>query len=106
MAQPAANNPPIVTTDLALRDVSSAIDFILRRRGLSKLNLMGWSWGAVSIAAYAADHPDKVEYCMRQAGCEPHQPRRPVAAVRTICSHTDVALTRTSAGGCARGQEE
>jgi len=61
MDQPAANNPPIVSTDVAVKDVSAAIDFILRRRGISKLNLMGWSWGTVIMAAYAAAWPDKVE---------------------------------------------
>src|SRR5215469_16687165 len=61
MDQPPASNPPIVTTDVAVRDVSSAIDFILRRRGLSKLSLMGWSWGTVIMGAYTADHNDKVD---------------------------------------------
>jgi pimeloyl-ACP methyl ester carboxylesterase len=60
MDQPAASNPPIVTTDVAVKDVGSAIDFILRRRGLSKLNLMGWSWGTVIMGAYTADHAEKV----------------------------------------------
>jgi predicted alpha/beta-fold hydrolase len=45
MEQPAASNPPVVTTDVAVKDIGSAIDFILRRRGIAKLNLMGWSWG-------------------------------------------------------------
>ena len=61
MDQPASSNPPIATTDVAVRDVSSAIDFILKRRGLSKLSLMGWSWGTVIMGAYTADHPDKVD---------------------------------------------
>ena len=61
MDQPAANNPPVATTDVAVRDVNSVIDFILRRRSVSTINLMGWSWGTVIMAAYAADHPDKVE---------------------------------------------
>jgi pimeloyl-ACP methyl ester carboxylesterase len=61
MDQPAASNPPIVTTDVAVKDVGSAIDFILRRRGISKLNLMGWSWGTVIMGAYTADHNDKVD---------------------------------------------
>src|SRR5260370_17723365 len=34
MDQPAANIPPIVTTDVAGQDVGSAIDFILQRRGM------------------------------------------------------------------------
>jgi pimeloyl-ACP methyl ester carboxylesterase len=61
MDQPAADNPPIVTTDVAVKDIGSAIDFILRRRGISKINLMGWSWGTVTMGAYTADHNDKVE---------------------------------------------
>ena len=61
MDQPAASNPPIVTTDVAVKDVGSAIDFILRRRGISRLSLMGWSWGTVIMGTYTADHNDKVE---------------------------------------------
>ena len=61
MDQPAANNSPIVTTDVAVKDVGSAIDFILQRRGVSKLSLLGWSWGPVIIGAYTADHNDKVD---------------------------------------------
>src|SRR5215475_9773371 len=61
MDQPAANNPPIATTDVAVRDFTSAVDFIIRRRSLPTINLMGWSWGTVITAAYAANHPDKVE---------------------------------------------
>jgi pimeloyl-ACP methyl ester carboxylesterase len=61
MDQPPASNPPIVTTDVALKDVGSAIDFILQRRGVSKLSLMGWSWGTVIMGAYTADHNDKVD---------------------------------------------
>jgi pimeloyl-ACP methyl ester carboxylesterase len=61
MDQPAASNPPIVTTDVAVKDVGSAIDFILQRRGVSKLSLMGWSWGTVIMGAHTADHNDKVD---------------------------------------------
>ena len=60
MDQPAASNSPIVTTDVAVKDVGSAIDFILQRRGISRINLMGWSWGTVTMGAYTADHNDKV----------------------------------------------
>jgi pimeloyl-ACP methyl ester carboxylesterase len=60
MDQPAEVNPPIVRTDVAIRDVGSAINFILQRRGATKVSLMGWSWGTVIMAAYAAEHNDKV----------------------------------------------
>jgi pimeloyl-ACP methyl ester carboxylesterase len=61
MDQPAASNAPIVTTDVAVKDIGSAIDFILQRRGISRISLMGWSWGTVTMGAYTADHNDKVE---------------------------------------------
>jgi pimeloyl-ACP methyl ester carboxylesterase len=44
-----------------MKDIGSAIDFILRRRGIAKLNLMGWSWGTVILGAYTAEHNDNVE---------------------------------------------
>ena len=60
MRQPADANPPIVTTDVALRDFGAAVDFIRRRRGIARLALMGWSWGTTIVAAYAARHQDQV----------------------------------------------
>jgi pimeloyl-ACP methyl ester carboxylesterase len=70
MDQPPASNLPIATTDVAVKDVGSAIDFILQRRGVSKLSLMGWSWGTVIMGAYTADHNDKIDRLvfMRQRG--------------------------------------
>jgi pimeloyl-ACP methyl ester carboxylesterase len=60
MRQPADANPPIVTTDVALRDFGAAVDFIRRRRGIARLAVMGWSWGTAIVAAYAARHQDQV----------------------------------------------
>src|SRR4029077_7055495 len=44
MDQPAERNAPIVRTDTAARDYGTAVDFILKRRGVAKLNVLGWSW--------------------------------------------------------------
>jgi pimeloyl-ACP methyl ester carboxylesterase len=60
MEKPAAENPPIVRTDVAVRDVGAAVDHILARRGLTKLNLMGWSWGTAIMGRYATQNSDKV----------------------------------------------
>jgi len=38
---PPAENPPFATAAEVVRDVGSAVDFILKRRGISKLNLVG-----------------------------------------------------------------
>jgi pimeloyl-ACP methyl ester carboxylesterase len=34
---------------------------VLKRRGLQRLDAMGWSWGTTIAAGYAAANPDKVE---------------------------------------------
>ena len=60
MAQPPEANGPIVRTETAARDVGSAVDAILKRRGIAGLNLLGWSWGTTIMASYTADHPDKI----------------------------------------------
>ncbi|HEX4986402.1 MAG TPA: alpha/beta fold hydrolase [Burkholderiales bacterium] len=60
MDSAARDNAPIVTTDVAVRDVGAAVDYILKRRGLPKIDLIGWSWGTSIMAAYAAANNDKV----------------------------------------------
>lgn len=60
MDKPAADNEPIVRTTAAVRDVASAVDFILARRHLPRLDLLGWSWGTTLMGAYTASHPGKV----------------------------------------------
>jgi pimeloyl-ACP methyl ester carboxylesterase len=61
MDELADRNPPIVGTETAIRDVASAIDFVLSRRSLPRLTLMGWSWGTVIMASYTAQNATKVE---------------------------------------------
>ncbi len=60
MEQPAHINPPIVRADTAIRDVGSAVDFILTRRGLAQLNLLGWSWGTTLMGGFTAANNAKV----------------------------------------------
>lgn len=60
MAKPAEANPPIVTTAVAVRDVGSAVDWILERRSVERLNLLGWSWGTAIMGTYAAANPERV----------------------------------------------
>ena len=61
MDQPAGDNRPIVNTDVAVRDFATVVEHILARRGVLKINLMGWSWGTVIAGAYTAQNSDKVE---------------------------------------------
>ena len=60
MAQPADANEPIVRGDVAVRDIGAVVDHILAKRGLGKLNLLGWSWGTALMASYATQNPAKV----------------------------------------------
>jgi pimeloyl-ACP methyl ester carboxylesterase len=60
MDQDPAANPPFAVTRDAVRDVSAAAEFILKRRGVSRLNVIGWSWGTTTMATYAAENPAKV----------------------------------------------
>jgi pimeloyl-ACP methyl ester carboxylesterase len=60
MDRPAADNEPIVRTETAVKDVGAAVDFILKRRTVSKIDLMGWSWGTSIMGWYTAQNNDKV----------------------------------------------
>ena len=61
MDRPAAEGRPVASTAEAARDVAAAVDFIQGRRGVAKINLMGWSWGTSIMGLYASTHNEKVE---------------------------------------------
>lgn len=56
MDRPAEENASLVRTETAIRDVAAAVDFILARRRLERLCLVGWSWGTTLMGAYAASN--------------------------------------------------
>ena len=60
MDQPAKDNAPIVKTETAVRDIEAVVEHILQRRGIEKLNLLGWSWGTTTMGSYAAQNPQRV----------------------------------------------
>jgi pimeloyl-ACP methyl ester carboxylesterase len=60
MDKPAMDNEPIVRTTTAVKDVGAAVDFILKRRNVTKINLLGWSWGTSIMGWYTAQNNDKV----------------------------------------------
>jgi pimeloyl-ACP methyl ester carboxylesterase len=61
MDQPPQANAPFATTEEAVRDVGAAVDHILAKRGIAKLNLIGWSWGTVTMSWYTTRNNAKVE---------------------------------------------
>ncbi len=60
MDQPPLDNPPIVRLPNAMSDVGSAVNFILKRRNLQTVSLLGHSWGTTIMAAYTAKNNEKV----------------------------------------------
>jgi pimeloyl-ACP methyl ester carboxylesterase len=60
MSAPPEANKPIVSTEVAARDLGAAVDYILSKRKVSKINLMGWSWGTSIAGLYTSQHNDKI----------------------------------------------
>ena len=89
MDQPAKDNAPIVKTETAVRDIEAVVEHILQRRGIEKLNLLGWSWGTTTMASYAAQNPQRVNKLVLFAPVwlrkEPLKlPPGPLPAYRTV----------------------
>jgi pimeloyl-ACP methyl ester carboxylesterase len=61
MSEPPEKNPPPGRVDQGVRDVGAAVDFIRKRRGVDKVNLIGWSWGTSVMGKYTTLNNDKVE---------------------------------------------
>jgi pimeloyl-ACP methyl ester carboxylesterase len=61
MAEKPDAHGPIVRGDTAVRDIGAVVDFILARRNIPRLNLIGWSWGTSLMATFATQNPGKVE---------------------------------------------
>lgn len=61
MDQPAMQNPPALRATEALADVDAAVDHVRAARNVSRVHVVGWSWGAVLAAMYAIEHPEKVD---------------------------------------------
>lgn len=74
MAKAADENPPVVRTEVAVRDVAAAVDFVLKRRRLGSLDLIGWSWGTALMGRYASEHKDRVRRLVLYAPVWLHDP--------------------------------
>ena len=60
MDAPPDQNPAFATTSDAIKDVGAAVNFILKRRNVTKINLVGWSWGTTIMGSFTAQNNDKV----------------------------------------------
>lgn len=60
MDQPADRGEPFAGSATAVQDVAAAVEFIRKRRGVARINLLGWSWGTTIMGWYTAQNNDKV----------------------------------------------
>jgi pimeloyl-ACP methyl ester carboxylesterase len=92
---PKAGQPVAVTRD-AVRDVTAAVNFIFKRRGVTKLNVVGWSWGTTTMATFAAENPEKVQRLVLFAPVWlPMRPPQYTGAYRTV-THDSARVSYTN----------
>ena len=54
-------SPPFAGGEDAERDVDAVVEFVRKRRGIEKLDLLGWSWGTAILQRYASHNNAKIE---------------------------------------------
>jgi pimeloyl-ACP methyl ester carboxylesterase len=89
MDLPPSRDPPLITTATAVKDIAAAVDFILKRRAVGKINLVGWSWGTSIMGWYTAENGSKVNklvlYAPQWVSRHPAAPKEDVqGAYRTV----------------------
>ncbi|WP_342726441.1 alpha/beta hydrolase [Bradyrhizobium sp. B097] len=57
---PTDQSKPFATTREGVEDFGAAVNHILAQRKISKLQLIGWSWGTLIAGSYAAAQPQHV----------------------------------------------
>jgi hypothetical protein len=58
MSAPPDAHGPIVNTSVAADGLLAAASLVVAERGVARLNLLGWSWGASAAALFATRHPE------------------------------------------------
>ena len=61
MDRPATESAPFAGTEEAMRDVDAVVDFVRKKRGVDKVNLLAWSWGTAIMQWYASLNSQKIE---------------------------------------------
>ena len=60
MDKPASESAPFAGTEDAMRDVDAVVEFVKKRRGIEKTNLLAWSWGTAIMQWYTSLNSHKV----------------------------------------------
>lgn len=87
-----------VTAEPASRDVAAAVEYICGQRGLTALDLLGFSWGTRITSIYTATHPERVQRLTLIGGAPtaPWRQRPAPSAERRQTNTRDAFLTRTA----------
>jgi pimeloyl-ACP methyl ester carboxylesterase len=102
-------NKPFADTSTAVKDVSAAVNYILQKRGVAKINLMGWSWGTAIMGMYTAENTAKVNRLVLYAPLWIFTTRPiiggdgPLGAYRTVTKESRYRALypqQASGGGC------
>ncbi|MGA2936953.1 MAG: alpha/beta hydrolase [Syntrophobacteraceae bacterium] len=71
-----------MTTLEASQDLNAVVDYVLKLRGIQKVNLLGWSWGTQYGGMFVMAHPEKVSKYVSYAQMHVNSPdiarRRPM----------------------------
>lgn len=60
MDLPADQSEPYMRGTEAVKALGTVVDFVRQRRGVEKVNLVGWSWGTTLTATYTTENQQKV----------------------------------------------
>ena len=47
-------------SDYAAEDINVAVEKIIRETGEERIDILGWSWGTVTVGRFAAKHPEHI----------------------------------------------
>src|SRR3954468_7008370 len=61
MSRAPEEGAPVVTARTAVQDFGTAVDFICRHREISRVNVLGMSWGATIAGAFASEAGARIE---------------------------------------------
>ena len=56
----AVSNGFIPDSDYAAKDINAAVEKIVSETGQEKIDVLGWSWGTVTVGRFVASHPEHV----------------------------------------------
>jgi pimeloyl-ACP methyl ester carboxylesterase len=107
MNRPPSENPPFADTKEEIQDVLAAVDFILKRRAVPRLDLVGWSSGTLVAGGYTAENNEKVNRLVLYGPVWTYKfppPLRVIGSYRTV--QRDAARARNLRGIPKEREEE